>query len=229
MASRLCCFLSFLLIAIVVLGAAKEARAVTVVALGDSTTAGTPQFRSPVEVPPHGAGNEESQYVYWLAKRFPDWKILNRGVNGERSDQIRNRLAADMTAFQPDVLIVLAGVNDLYQGYPPQWVTGQLTLIYEQALAAKVHVVACTILPFNVSTPQVRQHMDAVNAWIRQYAAEKGLALVDTYALLEDPQNPGRLRHSQDQLHPDVEGYRRMGEAMADNLDGWRGSLSSGR
>jgi len=38
-----------------------------VVALGDSTTAGTPGFQSPVEAPPDGRGNVESQYPYWLA------------------------------------------------------------------------------------------------------------------------------------------------------------------
>ena len=31
---------------------------VTIVAMGDSTTAGTPAFLSPVEKPPHGAGDE---------------------------------------------------------------------------------------------------------------------------------------------------------------------------
>src|SRR5256885_12376993 len=66
------------------------APAVTVVALGDSTTAGTPGFRSPLEAPPDGAGNAESQYGYWLGQTHPDWQILNCGVNGERSDEIRS-------------------------------------------------------------------------------------------------------------------------------------------
>ena len=40
-----------------------------IVALGDSTTAGTPGFRSPVEAPPDGAGDVESQFAYWLMQR----------------------------------------------------------------------------------------------------------------------------------------------------------------
>ena len=32
----------------------------TIVALGDSTTAGTPGFKSPLEAPPDGAGNVQS-------------------------------------------------------------------------------------------------------------------------------------------------------------------------
>src|SRR5262245_14539296 len=72
--------------------------AVVIVALGDSTTAGTPGFKSPLEAPPNGAGNAESQYAYWLEKTNPDWKVLSRGVNGERSDQIRARFARDAHA-----------------------------------------------------------------------------------------------------------------------------------
>ena len=69
---------------------------ITIVALGDSTTAGTPAFKSPIEAPPNGSGNVESQYAYWLMQAHPDWQVLNRGVNGERSDQIRARFARDV-------------------------------------------------------------------------------------------------------------------------------------
>ena len=37
-----------------------------IVALGDSTTAGTPGWRSPLESPPAGSGDAQSQYSYWL-------------------------------------------------------------------------------------------------------------------------------------------------------------------
>ena len=42
-----------------------------IVAMGDSTTAGTPAFQSPVEAPPRGAGDETSQYAYWLMQDAP--------------------------------------------------------------------------------------------------------------------------------------------------------------
>ena len=88
----------------------------TIVALGDSTTAGTPGFKSPLEAPPHGAGNAESQYAYWLMETHPDWQVLNRGVDGERSDQIRARFARDVAQAAPDLVVIIAGVNDVYQG-----------------------------------------------------------------------------------------------------------------
>ena len=50
-----------------------------IVALGDSTTAGTPGFQSPLEAPPNGRGDETSQYAYWLMRAQPGWEVLNRG------------------------------------------------------------------------------------------------------------------------------------------------------
>ena len=44
------------------MAAAITASTLTIVALGDSTTAGTPAFKSPIEAPPNGSGNVESQY-----------------------------------------------------------------------------------------------------------------------------------------------------------------------
>src|SRR3954467_12096318 len=83
---------------------------ITIVALGDSTTAGTPAYRSPVEAPPDGAGDVESKYAHWLIRAHAEWRVLNRGVNGERTDQIRARFARDAAQPKPTVVVIIAGV-----------------------------------------------------------------------------------------------------------------------
>src|SRR6266545_5112304 len=93
--------------------AMSHASGTTIVALGDSTTAGTPGFMSPIESPPDGAGNVESQYAHWLMQAHADWRVLNRGVNGERSDQIRARFERDVLRARPDAVVIVAGVNDV--------------------------------------------------------------------------------------------------------------------
>lgn len=193
----------------------------TIVALGDSTTAGTPAFRSPVEDPPNGSGNEQSQYAYWIMKRHPEWQVLNRGVNGERSDEILARFESDVLSFKPAVVIVLAGVNDLYQGYPAERVIRNLKSIYDKASEHNIKVMACTIIPYNGATPQVRERKKEVNEWIRKYSSEHGLGFCDTNRAVEHLDHPGNLSGTPDGLHPDVEGYRKMGEAVTDALEKW--------
>lgn len=187
-------------------------------AIGDSTTAGTPGFRSPVEAPPNGAGDERSQYAYWVRQRRPDWRVLNRGVNGQRSDQILKRFRSDLPQFRPDRVAILAGVNDLYQGYPPEEVQKNLEQMYRLARERGISVIACTILPYDSASAETLGRMRQVNDWIRQYSQQQGLTLCDLFRVMEDPARPGKLIRTADGLHPDVEGYRHMGEAVAECL-----------
>ena len=75
-------------------------------------------WKSRVEAPPDGAGDETSQYAWWLMQAHPDWEVVNQGVNGERSDQILARFDRDVLARRPRVVVIIAGVNDVYQGRP---------------------------------------------------------------------------------------------------------------
>lgn len=191
----------------------------TIVCLGDSTTAGTPGFLSPSEHPPEGQGDVRSQYAYWLQQRSPNWQVLNRGVRGQRTDQIKKRWSREVLSAKPQVVVVLAGVNDLYQGYDEATVKKNLSEIYELAAKAHIRVVASTILPYNFSTPEVREKMDHVNQWIRQYSAEHGLFFCDLFTALQDPRVPHTLLGSPDGIHPDIEGYHLMADALKPMID----------
>jgi lysophospholipase L1-like esterase len=189
-----------------------------IVCLGDSTTAGTPLFTSPIEAPPNGEGDERSQFAYWLERLQPAWRgrVLNRGVNGERTDQIAARFERDVLGQGARVVVIIAGVNDVYQGLGVDHVTAQLDALYERARRAGLLVVAGSIVPYNTATPDQNARMHAVNAWIERTALQRpGLRHVDTRAAVADPADPDRLAGSPDGLHPDIDGYRRMAEALA--------------
>jgi len=187
-----------------------------IVAIGDSTTAGTPGFRSPLEAPPDGDGDVTSQFAYWLMRAHPDWQVLNRGVNGERSDQIRARFARDVVAARPGAAIVLAGVNDIYQGRSAAAVERELAAMYAAAAEAHIPIVAATIIPYNTATADANARMHAVNAWIRAQAtaANGAIEFCDTRAAAAAVGSPDRLASSPDDLHPSVDGYARMAAAL---------------
>jgi len=188
---------------------------IPIVAFGDSTTAGTPAFRSPIEAPPTGAGDEHSQYAYWLMQQHPDWRVLNRGVNGERTDEIAARFDRDVLSAHPRVVVILAGVNDVYQGLPAEHATRQLRAMYDRAIAAGIAVIAASIIPYNSATRGQNVEMRDINAWIAAQAAkDPRITFVDTRAAVAAPGNPDRLSGSPDGLHPDVNGYRAMAIAI---------------
>jgi lysophospholipase L1-like esterase len=190
---------------------------VRIVCLGDSTTAGTPLFKSPIEAPPDGEGDERSQFAYWLRRAHPEWQVTNCGVNGERSDQIAERFDRDVLAHHPQAVVIIAGVNDVYQGRAVDHVTAQLDAMYARARAAGIPVVAGTIVPYNTATADQNARMHAINTWIRRFAHGNpgDVWCADTRLAAADPGNIDRLSGSPDGLHPDIDGYRRMADALA--------------
>jgi lysophospholipase L1-like esterase len=192
------------------------AAALLIVALGDSTTAGTPFFESPVEVAPNGAGDAAAPFPAHIESTHPGWTVLNRGVNGERTDQIAARFDRDVVANHPQVVVILGGVNDVYQGRSVESVIGQLTAMYAKAKAARIPVIAGSIVPFNTASLEQNARMHAINDWIKAEAArDDNVTFVDTRAAAAIPGNIDMLASSPDGLHPSVAGYHRMGDAIA--------------
>jgi len=191
-----------------------------IVAMGDSTTAGTPAFKSPREAPPNGKGDETSQYAYWLMKAHAGWDVINQGINAQRSDQIAARFEEDVIEKKPAVVVIIAGVNDVYQGRPAQDVKTQLAAMYKRAHDAGIRVVAGSIIPYNTATPDQNARMHDINDWIRsQQRADPGVIFVDTRAAVAAAGDPDKLASSPDGLHPDAAGYRKMADAIAPAIE----------
>lgn len=186
-----------------------------IVAMGDSTTAGTPAHRSPRECPPDGRGDVTSQYAYWLMKDRPEWRVVNQGINGQRSDEIRARFDSDVVAKRPAVVVIIAGVNDVYQGRDAKHVERELAAMYARARQAGIKVVAGSIIPYDTASPDQNARMHEINAWIQAQAAnDPAMRFADTRAAVAAPGDPDRLASSPDGLHPDAAGYRKMADAI---------------
>jgi lysophospholipase L1-like esterase len=99
--------------------------------------------------------------------------------------------------------------------------------MYAAAHAARIQVVAGTIIPFDTATPDQNARMHAVNAWIREYAgSHEGVTFCDTRAAVGAPEQADRLVSSPDGLHPSPEGYTRMAAALEPTI---RAALAKAR
>jgi lysophospholipase L1-like esterase len=212
------CTLALLTMMVSTIDADTSKKKTLIVALGDSTTAGTPYFQSPLEIPPNGHGDPEGQYTYWMMHRRPQWEVLNFGIAGETSDQIRARFL-DAVKRGPRYVIILAGVNDIYQGLSVKGVAKNLFSMYQQAQGHSIMPVAATVLPFDGMTPVQAKALDELNAWIRNAADKMRMPLADLNGAVRDPKDPHRLNGSPDGIHPDIGGYRKMGLALIEAID----------
>lgn len=173
------------LLLLAVLVQAGEKRLV-IVALGDSTTAGTPYFKSPLEAPPKGKGDRQGQYSYWMNRMDAGWRVLN------------------------------CGINDVWQGYPAETTKANLSQMYDRAAKAGIVPIAASILPVDLACEKQDKEISALNDWIKNEAGRREIPFCGLHAVAASPDDPPRLVLSaHDGLHPDLMVYQHMGEALA--------------
>lgn len=166
----------------------------TLVCMGDSLTYGNTAWTYHVNYP--------SALHYLL----PGWRIYNAGVMGNTPAQMMARWAANVTAIHPTYVILLSGTNGIYN------VPQQEHDIYTMWMWARTNgsiPIACTI----PSLPAYASNVNTLNAWIRTNASANGIALIDYYKILADPNNSSQVDPrwaSGDGTHMSDDGYVQM-------------------
>jgi acyl-CoA thioesterase-1 len=154
---------------------------------------------------------------------FPGTGYLNRGIGGQTTPQMLVRLRPDVLVHNPKVLVVLAGTNDIAGNTGPmsnEDVEQNLAAIAELASAHGVKVVLAGILPISdyhqkpdVVAQIIRRPMtriNAINAWLRQFATEHGHVYLDYAPGIADARGMLKTEFSDDDLHPNALGYAAM-------------------
>jgi lysophospholipase L1-like esterase len=140
------------------------------VCIGDSITYGTLD------------GTNEVSYPLQLQEQVSDayynfnLTILNKGVQGERSDQILARFQMDVINNTPDFVIIMCGTNDLLQQTSMGVFETNLSSMVEMALGNNIEVILATILPIYGN---LTMYVDYYNNIIKKVAERYEVCLVD--------------------------------------------------
>src|SRR5947209_2278995 len=64
-------------------------------------------------------GGYVSQAGYYLRSLYPDHpiEIINAGISGHRSNDMRNRFQRDVLDRKPDLVTISVGINDVWHGF----------------------------------------------------------------------------------------------------------------
>lgn len=142
---------------------------------------------------------------------------INRGISGQTTPQMVLRFHQDVIALQPAVVVILAGTNDIAGNtgpMTPEETESNIAAMAEMATQNHIKVVLCSILPaFDYPwspglTPAPK--IDAINAWMKNYAKGHGHVFVDYHSTMKDARDglPSNLSH--DGVHPLQAGYDMM-------------------
>jgi lysophospholipase L1-like esterase len=195
-----------------------DARAVKVMPMGDSITWGQGSstnsgYRGPLWLRLRNEAGYAPDFVGTQSSGTIG-DANNEGHRGWQIDQLQANATTWITTYQPDVVLLHIGTNDMYRNYQVATAPDRLSSLIDQILAARpgIHVLVAKIVPSTNTDAQAR--INAYNAKIPAIVAAKGdhVRLVDTTNLASTD--------LVDQVHPNDAGYAKMSDRWYPVLTG---------
>jgi lysophospholipase L1-like esterase len=148
---------------------------------------------------------------------FTNTSYINRGISGQTTPQMLIRFRPDVLQLHPDVVVVLAGVNDIAGNTGPtsnEQIFGNIISMVELAKANAIKVILCSVLPANNfywrPKNKAAQTIIQLNQMIQLYAEENNIPYVDYHTAMTDSKNGLPKEFSEDGVHPNLKGYQTM-------------------
>jgi lysophospholipase L1-like esterase len=181
----------------------------------------------------------------WGSPPLPGYSIVNKGVGGEDSSQVRARFARDVVAQRPDAVLVWGHINDIHRApadrmdQVKQGIKENYRAMHAEARAAGIRLVLATEVTFSVGDGflngimdgiarlrgrknykvMVNDHVKDINSWLREYAREQGLPLLDLERAVDSGNGSRRAEYDQaDGSHINEVGYAALTRYATEQL-----------
>src|SRR5947209_2584823 len=195
---------------------AAHRQAVTIVAIGSSSTSGAGASSSSASYP--------SRLEVMLRAKFPDVRVtvLNRGINGEEVADMLTRLDRGVIAEKPDLVLWQLGTNSVLRDHD----LASNALLVAEGLRRLKATGADIVLIDPQFAPKViaRAGAEAMVRMISAAAKEGNVALFHRFAAMrywrEVRSMPFETFLATDQLHMNDWGYNCVAQLLADAIEG---------
>ena len=181
----------------------------------------------------HDMGKGYPKYASELiAEAHPDtdFEFINFGIGGNRTCQLFDRIYLDAIAFQPDVISILIGINDIWHRYNKESIATtdeQIALNYRCILErikketnAKIMILSPYVLDCD-DKDAMKEDLKTVLPIIRKLADE----YADVYVPLDEhfaeaiKTQPEPKFYSADGVHPNANGSAFIGKLYAEAIE----------
>jgi lysophospholipase L1-like esterase len=159
---------------------------------------------------------------HWdLAASFPSKPYVNRGISGQTTPQMLLRFQQDVVNLHPEVVVLLAGTNDIAGNTGPmtnEEIENNFMAMASIAQANNIGVVISSVLPVHNYTERSRTRLEtrpmeriqSLNAWLKDFAKENKYEYADYFTPMLDEHGLLKRDLAEDGLHPNATGYEIM-------------------
>ena len=154
-------------------------------------------------------GDSLTDLCEW-AEILKDDQIINRGICGDTTDGILNRIN-NIVESKPKKLFLMIGINDLNQGVPVEDVANNYQLILEtlKDQVPEVQIFIQSLLPINTQlrNHDVNQKIIDLNYKLKQLAETFSFQYINLLSAFLDKNNQLDAAYTSDGVHLNGQGY----------------------
>lgn len=190
----------------------------SVVGMGNSITASSPYYKSTTTPPtPDQDGYSWPAYVRNKLGRT----VLNKGIGGQTSAEMLARFDTDVVANKPTHCVIECGINDAVQQEKLQTLAQTQANVIAMVNKCRLNgIVPILMVPTPTRASALSESMhagiDQIRAWQYSYATSEKITIVDAYNLFIHATSGQIITSlfSPDCLHPNADGYIRLGQEV---------------
>lgn len=150
----------------------------------------------------YGSGANQEQSYPAVLEQMSGRRVINAGLPGEASAEGRERLSVLLDEYEPDLLILMHGGNDMLRRLDPAATADNLRAMIEMARERDVPVVL-------LGVPRPGLWVKSADFY-RRVADELGVPLENEIVAAVE----GERALKSDPIHPNAQGYRLIAEAV---------------
>ena len=159
-------------------------------------------------------GNSITDGCNWT-ELFSDLRVKNRGISGDVTEGILNRLN-EVTESNPAKIFIMIGINDLARNRSKKEILDNCEIIVDQIItdSPETKIYLESILPVNKKYGRFEKHYSksdsivSLNKGLESLAKRKGQNYVDLYTSFIDDENNLKDEFTEDGLHLNGKAYQ---------------------
>ena len=157
-----------------------------------------------------------------------DFEFINFGISGNRTDQLFDRLYEDALKFEPDIISILIGINDIWHRKNNIFTTDeQFALNYRTILKLikeKTNAKIVMMTPFVLDAEDkdwLKAYLENIKPIVHQLAEEFADEYIRLDLLFEEAMKtqPEPRYYSADGVHPNENGREFIGKIYAETIE----------
>lgn len=163
---------------------------------------------------------------YDLEKYYPEFKTINSGFEGHRTEDILNDMNHRIFQYRPSKVILLIGINQIERDSEEQIVSEIEKIVKEiEDYDKNITVYVESLYPVNskivnsAAASKDNKKIIKINKLLKEYCKESGIQYIDIYDSLLDENENLKEEYTTDGLHISEAGYKIITKIVQQELN----------